>query len=123
MVTARFAAAERVVDERERESLATRDAIAVWYDDCSDADAQWAAARLRPQSRRPLVEPTPLETWPDVPSSVVLGRDDRCVNMDWAVPAAIARTGEPPVLLDGGHSPFLSRPAELADLLVAEAAR
>jgi pimeloyl-ACP methyl ester carboxylesterase len=123
MVTPRFAAAERVVDERERESLATRDAIAVWYDDCSDADAQWAAARLRPQSRRPLLEPTPLETWPDVPSSVVLGRDDRCVNMDWAVPAAIARTGEPPVMLGGGHSPFLSRPAELADVLVAEAAR
>ena len=45
-----------------------------------------------------------------MPSAVVLGRDDRCVNMEWAVPAAIVAVGEPPVLLAGGHSPFLSRP-------------
>jgi hypothetical protein len=49
--------------------------------------------------------------------SVVLARDDRCVNMDWAVVAATARTGEPPILVDGGHSPFLSRPAQLAEVL------
>ena len=75
-------------------------------------------ARLRPQSRRPLEEPSPLVEWPDVAATVVLGRDDRCVNLDWAVPAATARLGVPPVLMPGGHSPFLSRPAALADLLV-----
>jgi pimeloyl-ACP methyl ester carboxylesterase len=79
--------------------------------------------RLRPQSRRPLVEPPPLDRWPDAPATVVLGRDDRCVNMEWAVAAATTAVGEPPLLLDGGHSPFLARPSELADVLVAVAKR
>ena len=57
MVTPRFAAAARVIDDLDRESLAIDDAIAVWYDDCDAADAEWASARLRPQSRRPLIEP------------------------------------------------------------------
>jgi pimeloyl-ACP methyl ester carboxylesterase len=117
MVTPGFAAASRTVDPAARESLGADDAIAVWYDDCPPEDAQWAVARLRPQSRRPLTEPTPLDRWPDVPVSVVLARDDRCVNMEWAVAAATARTGEPPMLLAGGHSPFLSRPGALADAL------
>ncbi len=123
MVTPEFAAAERVVDDLGRESLATEDAISVWYADCTPDDARWAVARLRPQSRRPLIEPSPLDQWPDVASTVVLGRDDRCVNMEWAVAAATAAVGVPPVLLDGGHSPFLNRPAELADVLVAVATR
>jgi pimeloyl-ACP methyl ester carboxylesterase len=117
MVTPGFAAASRTIDGAGRESLAGDDAIVVWYDDCTPEDAQWAVARLRPQSRRPLTEPTPLDRWPDVPVSVVLARDDRCVNMEWAVAAATARTGEPPILLPGGHSPFLSRPGRLADVL------
>jgi hypothetical protein len=79
---------------------------------------------LRPQSRRPLTEPVPLDAWPNVAMSVVLGRDERCVNMAWAIPAATARLeGVPPIVIDGGHSPFLARPALLADVLVAEAAR
>jgi pimeloyl-ACP methyl ester carboxylesterase len=117
MVTPDFAAASRTIDAAGRESLAADDAIAVWYDDCRPEDARRAVARLRPQSRRPLTEPTPLDRWPEVPVSVVLGRDDRCVNMEWAVAAATARTGEPPILLPGGHSPFLSRADALADVL------
>jgi pimeloyl-ACP methyl ester carboxylesterase len=119
MVTPRFAAAARTLDDQGRESLAGDDAIAVWYDDCTSEDAAWAVARLRPQSRRPLTEAGPLDRWPDVPVSVVLARDDRCVNMEWALAAATARTGEAPTLVAGGHSPFLSRPAELAEVLAA----
>ena len=119
MVTPAFAAAARTYDDAGSESLAPDDAIAVWYDDCPAEDARRAVARLRPQSRRPLTEPSPLERWPDVPSTVVLARDDRCVNMEWAVAAAEARTAEPPTLVDGGHSPFLSRPAALAEVLNA----
>jgi hypothetical protein len=37
--------------------------------------------------------------------------------MEWAVAAATARTGDAPILLPGGHSPFLSRPAVLAGVL------
>jgi hypothetical protein len=119
MVTPAFRDAGRIIDEAGRESLDPDDAIAVWFHDCSPADAAHAVAQLRPQSRRPHSEPSPLDSWPDVPTSVVLGRDDRCVNMTWAIRAATERTGAPPVLVDGGHSPFLARPAELADVLVA----
>lgn len=118
MVTPAYLAAERVIDEQDRESLADRDAAAVWYADCAPEDAAWALARLRPQSRRPLVEAGPLDEWPEVPVTVILGRDDRCVNMEWAVAAATARLeGEQPIVIEGGHSPFLARPAELADVL------
>jgi pimeloyl-ACP methyl ester carboxylesterase len=99
------------------------DAITVWYADCDPADAAWAVSKLRPQGRRPIVEASPLDRWPDAPTTVILGRDERCVNMAWAVSAATARTdGTPPRLIDGGHSPFLSRPAELAAMLDAVAA-
>jgi pimeloyl-ACP methyl ester carboxylesterase len=118
MVTPAFLNARRTIDEHDCESLHADDAIAVWYADCEPADQAWAVSRLRPQSRRPLIEVSPLDRWPDVPSTVVLGRDDRCVNMAWALPAATARLdGAAPIVLDGGHSPFLARPAELAATL------
>lgn len=118
MVTAEFAGAPRDIDELGRESVAPAAAAGVWFHDCAADDAAWAVQQLRPQSRRPLLEPTPLDRWPDVAVSVVLGRDERCVNMAWAVPAATARcNGVPPIVLDGGHSPFLARPADLAAVL------
>jgi pimeloyl-ACP methyl ester carboxylesterase len=118
MVTPEFVAAERDFDEWDGDRLRAESARIVWYDDCPPEDAAWAAAQLRFQSRRPLVEPSPLTAWPPGPIAVVLGRDDRCVRMAWAIPAARARLeGAEPVLVDGGHSPFLARPAELADVL------
>ncbi|HEX7095898.1 MAG TPA: alpha/beta hydrolase, partial [Acidimicrobiales bacterium] len=85
MVTPEFASARRIVDELGRESLHPDDAAAVWFHECSPEDTAWALSKLRPQSRRPLLEPSPLDRWPDVPTTVVLGRDERCVNMAWAV--------------------------------------
>jgi pimeloyl-ACP methyl ester carboxylesterase len=92
---------------------------------CDPADAERAMARLRRQSTTPFEETTPLESWPDVPASYVLGTEDRAVRPEWSRRAARERLGVEPIELDGSdHSPFLSRPAELADVLVslAEAA-
>jgi hypothetical protein len=49
---------------------------------------------------------------------VILTRDDRVVRLDAAQEAgrSILDGGEP-IVIDGSHSPFLSRPAELARLL------
>jgi hypothetical protein len=47
----------------------------------------------------------------------VLCRDDTAVGADWARRAASERLGIRADELPGGHSSFLSRPAELADLL------
>jgi len=118
MVTPGFLAARRMIDDDGLETLDLADAAAVFYQDCTPDDVAWALARLRPQSRRPLVEPSPIDTWPAVPVSVVLGRDDGAVNMGWAVAAATARLeGKQPVVIGGGHSPFLARPVELAEVL------
>jgi len=118
MVTGEFAAAPRFHDADGTEVLSNDAARRLFFHDCTQADASWAVAHLRPQARRPLAEPSPLPTWPDVPQSVILATDDRVVRWEWALPAARARlAGGEPHLLAGGHSPFLARPAELADLL------
>jgi pimeloyl-ACP methyl ester carboxylesterase len=49
----------------------------------------------------------------------VLCRDDRAVSPSWSRTAARELLGVEPVELPGSHSPFLSRPAELAELLVS----
>jgi hypothetical protein len=120
MVTPEFAAAPRFHDPDGTEMLSNAAAKELFFHDCDDGDAWWAVAHLRPQARRPLAEPAPLDAWPGAPQSVVLATDDRVVRWEWALPAARARLrGAEPHLLPGGHSPFLSRPALLADVLAA----
>ena len=94
-------------------------AIATLYADCPRPLAESAVARLRPQGRRPSAEVSPLVAWPDVPSVSVLCRDDAAIDPAWSRRAARERLGADALELDGHHSPFVSRPAELADLLVA----
>jgi hypothetical protein len=43
-------------------------------------------------------------------------REDRCVDPNWSRRVA-ARLGADVIELEGGHSPFLSRPAQLAEVL------
>jgi pimeloyl-ACP methyl ester carboxylesterase len=121
MVTPEFMAAPRFHDADGREVLDNQAARRLFYDDCEEADACWAVAMLRPQAPRPLAEPSPLVRWPDAPQTVILSRHDRVVRASWAEPAARERLGgRDPVLLPGSHSPFLSRPAALAEVLAAE---
>jgi len=124
MVTPEFVNAPRFHDADGTELMANESFRALFFHDCDDADAWWAVAHLRPQASRPLTEPSPLTAWPDVAQSVILAADDRAVRHAWALPAARARLGGPePILVPGSHSPFLSRPGLLADLLVTEATR
>jgi hypothetical protein len=118
MVTPSFGAMVRFRDDEGRGIMAAADAWAGFYHDCDDADAAWAIARLRPQSSRPMLDPWPLEAWPDCARTVILARDDRAVRLDAAQEAAhLILDGGEPILIDGSHSPFLTRPAELAQLL------
>jgi len=79
--------------------------------------AAWAAARLRRQHWLVMQEVTPLASWPDVPSTYLRCAGDTVIDGDWAARAVPARLGIQPVTVPGDHSPFLSRPAALADLL------
>ena len=118
MVTERYAAMVRFRDEDGRSLMSARDAWDGFYHDCDEATAAWAIARLRPQTARPLTEPWPLTSWPDVARSVILTRDDRAIRLDAGQEAGrLIMDGAEPIVIDGSHSPFLSRPAELAQLL------
>jgi pimeloyl-ACP methyl ester carboxylesterase len=64
-------------------------------------------------------EPSPLKTWPDVPTRVLLCRDDRLFPPSFLRRVAEERLGIPPDEIDGGHTPALSRPKELAERLEA----
>jgi pimeloyl-ACP methyl ester carboxylesterase len=92
-------------------------ATELFFHDAPRKVAAWAAGRLRPQSYRVMNEPSPLVAWPSVESDYILCRDDRAVNPAWGRIAARERLGVEAVELDGSHSPFLTRPAELADVI------
>ena len=92
-------------------------AIEMFFHDATDALARWAVSRLRPQCYRWMTEVTPLEVWPDVPVASIACSDDRAINPDWVRSAARERLGVEAIEVPGGHSPFLTRPDELADLL------
>ena len=92
----------------------------LFYHDAPPGLAEWAIPQLRPQAYRIMGEATPLTTWPDVASSYILCRTDRAVDPGWARMVARERLGAEAIEMDGGHSPFLTRPAELAVLLDRE---
>jgi pimeloyl-ACP methyl ester carboxylesterase len=89
-------------------------AVELLYPDSPPARAAWAVARLRRQHWRITAEPSPVPARLVSPASHVLCTEDRIIDLDWA------RAAVPdPVELPGDHSPFLARPAELAELLVS----
>ncbi len=95
------------------------EAAAAWFfADCTADDAAWAASQLRGQAWTITREMTPLDTWPPVPATYILGREDPVINPAWSRRVVPEVLGVAPVEIPGGHSPFLAVPAALADLLV-----
>lgn len=92
-------------------------ATELFFHDAPPDIAAWATARLRPQSYRVMNELTPLAAWPKVESDYIVCRDDRALNPAWGRTAAHERLGIEAAEIDGSHSPFLTRPAELAELI------
>jgi pimeloyl-ACP methyl ester carboxylesterase len=108
-------------DEEIRERF--DDTIALFYQDVPPELAAEALKRARTQSEARMGEPSPLTVWPDVPTRVLLCRDDRLFPASFLRRVARERLGITPDEIDGGHTPALSRPKELADRLEAYAAR
>ncbi|KAB1921970.1 alpha/beta hydrolase [Micromonospora sp. ALFpr18c] len=78
-----------------------------------------AAAHSRDQVSAEGDEPWPLDAWPDVPTKVLIGREDRFFPVDFQRRVAADRLGVTPDEIDGGHSVALSHPTHLADRLTA----
>jgi pimeloyl-ACP methyl ester carboxylesterase len=98
------------------------DEVALFYQDVPPELASEALGRARAQSEARMGEPFPLEAWPDVPTRVLLCRDDRLFPPGFVRRVARERLGITPDEMDGGHTPALSHPRELADRLEAYAA-
>jgi pimeloyl-ACP methyl ester carboxylesterase len=93
------------------------DEIALFYQDVPPELAAEALKRGRSQSEARMHEPSPLKSWPDVPTRVLICRDDRLFPAPFLRRVAQDRLGITPDEIDGGHTPALSRPKELADRL------
>jgi pimeloyl-ACP methyl ester carboxylesterase len=76
-------------------------------------------AKSRDQSGTPFEKPWPLTAWPDVPTRVLLCRDDRFFPADFMRGVVRERLGVTPDEIDGSHCIALSRPKELAACLEA----
>jgi pimeloyl-ACP methyl ester carboxylesterase len=91
--------------------------IGLFYHDVDPTLAAEAMSRERRQSDTAGHEPWPLAAWPDVPTHVVIGRDDRFFPAEWLRGVVRERLGIEPDELPAGHTPALSRPRELVDLM------
>ena len=78
-----------------------------------------ATAHSRDQVSAEWNEPWPLDVWPDVPTRVLIAREDRFFPPDFQRRVAGERLGATPDEIDGGHAVALSRPKQLADQLTA----
>jgi pimeloyl-ACP methyl ester carboxylesterase len=83
------------------------------------AEISEVALRGEPdQSGTPFSQPWPLESWPDVPTRILIGRNDRLFPADFQRRVARERLGITPDEMEGGHLLALSRPRELVERLV-----
>ncbi len=97
------------------------DDIALFYQDVPRELASEALKRGRTQSEARMGEPSPLRAWPDAPTRVLICREDRLFPVGFLRRVARERLGITTDEIDGGHTPALSRPNELADRLEAYA--
>jgi pimeloyl-ACP methyl ester carboxylesterase len=65
-------------------------------------------------------QPCAIERWPDVPTQVLAGRDDRFFPLEFQRRIAEERLGVAVDPVPGGHLVALSRPAELTDRLTRD---
>ena len=92
-------------------------ALSSMYADCDRAVALQTYALLRPQASIVYAGDYPLKAAPAGRSTYVVGTEDRAVSPDWGRRAAREYLGVEAVAIVSSHSPMLSRPSDLANLL------
>ena len=86
----------------------------VYYHDLPEGLVQEAVRLDSDQSSTPLDQPWPLERWPDVPTRVLSGRDDRMFPATFQRRVARERLGLEADEIPGGHMVALANPKGLA---------
>jgi hypothetical protein len=111
---------------REAEQAAGRDpdapfdpATGFFHDVPPEVTAEAMAQGEPPQADTPFGEPWPLKAWPDVPTRAISTRGDRLFPLAFQQRVLEERLGLAPAVMDGGHLVALSRPQELAELVIS----
>jgi len=90
-------------------------AAACLYNDCDRATTEWAVGRLGPQPLVTLQQAPSGIAWKKVPSTYVVCLHDQAIHPDFQ--RTLARRCTTTLEWPTDHSPFLSRPELLVDLL------
>ena len=104
------------VSEDRLISIDSDSAVSCFYNECASADARAAVARLRPTPLACLGTPTGAEPWTQIPSTYVVCERDQTIHpeMQRAMSQSAARVHS----LSTDHSPFMSAPDELVQILI-----
>jgi pimeloyl-ACP methyl ester carboxylesterase len=88
----------------------------IFYHRCSAEDADWAAAQLRAMPTSVLAAPpSPSPAWEVLPSTYIVCTDDQILSV--VAQEQMAGNADRSAHIDSDHSPFLSCPKALAELL------
>jgi pimeloyl-ACP methyl ester carboxylesterase len=93
------------------------DPVAAVHDLQYPPEAADLARRLRAQAHKPSREPSPLKALPATRRACIVGSADYVIPPNWQRRVARLELGVEPIELDSGHSPMVSHPGELADVL------
>jgi pimeloyl-ACP methyl ester carboxylesterase len=103
---------------RDGGKTGSEDPFVVYYHDVPRALAEAALSKGRYQSAAAGQRPWPLDRWPAVPTRFVLCTEDRFFPPEMMRRVVAERLAITPDEIAAGHCVALSRPKELADLLV-----
>ena len=92
-------------------------ALSSMYADVDRAVALQTYALLRPQASGVYAGDYPLSERPAGRSTYIVGTEDRAVSPDWGRRFAPERLGVEAIEFVSSHSPMLSRPSDLANVL------
>jgi pimeloyl-ACP methyl ester carboxylesterase len=110
--------ARRAKDVRDgRAADAEFDVLTYFLHDLPQPVLDEAFAHAPRQSDTPFGQPWPLDSWPDVPTRALIGRDDRFFPAEFQRRIAMDRLGLVPDEIPGGHLVALSNPVGVADRL------
>jgi pimeloyl-ACP methyl ester carboxylesterase len=97
-----------------------RQAAGLFYADCDPTTQAWAMGNIRPQCGAPFTQAVEHPAWKEIRSTYLVCSSDRAMPPDWQRGLFAPRLNRV-VEMDSGHSPFLSQPGVLAEILVREA--
>jgi pimeloyl-ACP methyl ester carboxylesterase len=96
-------------------------AAELFYGDCDDATAAWAIARLGPHRLDAMQQQPAAVAWRTKPSTYAVCADDLAIHPD--LQRVLSKRCATAVEWPASHSPFLSRPELVVDLLAEVAGR